>query len=96
MLANSRVTETGQNVIYAAGFRHTAERQNIVKMMQLIETPLAPQDAGAQGQSGREPLFVSENLASLSQSLARIESESLVVEDRGSHLRQTLTYRLKK
>ena len=96
LLMHSQVTEAGQNVVYAAGFRHSAERENIVKMMRLIETPLAQQYGGMQGRPGREPLFFSENLGSLSQSLESIESESLVVEDRGSQLRQTVTYRLKK
>jgi len=96
LLMHSQITEAGQNVVYAAGFRHSAERENIVKMMRLIETPLAQQYGGMQGQPGREPLFFSENLGSLSQSLESIESESLVVEDRGSQLRQTVTYRLKK
>ena len=65
-------------------------------MMRLIEMPLAQQGGGTPGQGGREPLFFSENLGSLSRSLDSIESESLVVEDRGSQLRQTVTYRLKK
>jgi hypothetical protein len=96
LLMRSQITEAGQNVVYAAGFRHSAERENIVKMMRLIETPLAQQSGGMQGGTEREPLFFSENLGSLSQSLESIESESLVVEDRGSQLRQTVTYRLKK
>jgi len=96
LLTHSQITEAGQNVIYAAGFRHSAERENIVKMMRLIETPLAQPYGGMQGRPGRQPLFFSENLASLSQSLESIESESLVVEDRGSQLRQTVTYGLKK
>jgi hypothetical protein len=87
------MAEAGKNVIYAAGFRHAAERENIVKMMRLVEMPPAQQEGGT---SGREPLFFSENLASLSRSLESIESESLVVEDRGAELRQTVTYRLKK
>ena len=96
LLMNSRITEAGKNMIYAAGFRHSAERENIVKMMRLVEMPLAPQSGGPPDQSAREPLFFSENLASLSRSLNSVESESLVVEDRGSQLRQTVTYRLKK
>jgi hypothetical protein len=96
LLAPSPMAEAGQNVIYAAGFRHSAERGNIVKMIRLVEMPPAQQDRGTPDQSGREPLFFSENLASLSRSLESIESESLVVEDRGSELRETVTYRLKK
>jgi hypothetical protein len=88
--------EAGQNLVYAAGFHHSAERKNIVKMMRLIEMPLAQQSGGLPGEEGRAPSFFSENLASLSRSLESIESESLVVEDNGPQLRQTVTYRLKK
>jgi hypothetical protein len=95
MLASSLGAGAGPNLVYAAGFRHSAERRNIVKMMRLIEMPLA-QSAGAQGEEERTPSFFSENFASLSQSLESVESESLVVEDRGPQLRQTVTYQLKK
>jgi hypothetical protein len=94
--ANSQGAEVGSNVVYAAGFRHSAERENIVKMMRPLEMPLAQQSGGMAGEEGRMPSFFSENLASLSQSLEIIESESLVVEDRGPQLHQTVTYRLKK
>jgi hypothetical protein len=96
LLVNSPGTEVGPNVVYAAGFRHSAERHNIVETMRLIETPLPQQYRGLAGEEGRTPSFFSENLASLSQSLESIESESLVVEDRGPQLHQTVTYRLKK
>jgi len=92
--ADSRGVEVGPNVVYAAGFRHSAERENIVNMMRLIETPLPQQSLGLAGEEGRAPSFLSENLASLSESLASVESESLVVEDRGPQLHQTVTYRL--
>jgi hypothetical protein len=94
--ANSQEPEAGPNVVYAAGFRHSAERHNIVKMMRLIEMPLLQQYRGMAGEEGRTPSFFSENLASLSQSLESVESESVVVEDRGPLLHQTVTYRLKK
>ena len=86
----------GQNLVYAAGFHHAAERENIVTMMRLIESPLPRANVGLAGEQGREPAFFSENLASLSHSLESIESESLIVEDRGPILVQTATYRLKK
>ena len=92
----SQVAEASHDVVYAAGFGHSAERDNIVKMMALIELPLARLYGGAPGEMGHEPFFFSENLASLSRSLESVESESLVVEDCGPNLLQTVRYRLKK
>jgi hypothetical protein len=94
--ANPPAAAQGQNLVYAAGFHHAAERENIVTMMRLIEMPLGRSGGVMTGREGREPAFFSENLASLSQSLESIESESLVVEDRGPMLVQTATYRLKQ
>jgi len=82
--------------VYAAGFRHAAQRGDMVKMTRLIEAPLAQQLGGGQNTGGHEPWFFSENLASLSQALARVESESLVVHDRGTRVSQTAIYRLSK
>lgn len=96
LLVPSQIAGSGRDVIYSGGFRHAAERESIVKMMRFIEMPPSPQGGSPQGQPGREPLFFSENLASLSRSLGSVESESIVVEDRGTHLQQTVTYRLGK
>ncbi|MDR3677599.1 MAG: hypothetical protein P4N24_19115 [Acidobacteriota bacterium] len=96
LLVPSQIAGSGKDVIYAGGFRHVAERENMVRMMRFIEMPPSPQSGSPQGQPGREPLFFSENLASLSRSLGSVESESIVVEDRGTHLQQTVTYRLGK
>jgi hypothetical protein len=81
---------------YAAGFRHAAERGDIVRMTRLIEAPLGQPFGGSQEPGGHEPWFFSENLASLSSSLARVESESIVVHDSSPVVRQTVTYRLGK
>lgn len=80
--------------VYAAGFRHAAQRGDIVKMTRLIEAPLGRQFGGGEGPGGHEPWFFSENLASLSQALVRVESQSIVVRDRGPLVSQTVTYRL--
>ncbi len=58
---------------YAAGFRHTPERANFGKMMALL-------DHSSQ-QERREPYFFSDNIGSLSRTLARVESESIVVRE---------------
>ena len=63
---------------YAAGFRHALERGRFVSVMRFV-------DNAAAGSENREPLFFSENLASLSDTLSRVDSASIVVRDRGRH-----------
>jgi len=89
-------SQPGPGGVYAAGFRHARERGNIVKMMSLIETPVGQSRSAGRRQEEHEPLFFSENLASLSQSLERVESESVVVRDQGPVMRQTVTYRISR
>lgn len=72
---------------YAAGFRHAAERGRFDTMMRFIDHALSGADT-------REPLFFSENVASLSDTLSRVQSASIVVRDRGTAVSQTVTYRL--
>jgi hypothetical protein len=80
--------------VYAAGFRHNPERENLLSMVRLIEVPLAQQFGAGRGPQGHEPLFFSENLASLSESLARVQEESILVRDLGPSVSQTVIYRL--
>ena len=89
-------SQPGPAGVYAAGFRHARERANIVKMMSLIETPVGQSRSASHGQEEHEPLFFSQNLASLSQSLGRVESESVVVRDQGPVMTQTVTYRMSR
>ena len=72
---------------YAAGFRHTMERDRFVSRMRFVDHAVAAAE-------NREPLFFSENLASLSNTLSRVESASIVVRDRATAVSQTVTYRL--
>jgi hypothetical protein len=76
---------------YAAAYRHFTELPNFVKMMRLIDNPLAQQTTG----DPPEPQFFSGNIASLGQSLARIEMESIAVHDTGSIVTQNVVYKLK-
>jgi hypothetical protein len=76
---------------YAAAYRHSAELPDFVKMMRLIDNPLARQTTG----DPPEPAFFSGNIGSLGQALARIESESIVVHDTGSIVIQNVVYKLK-
>jgi hypothetical protein len=72
---------------YAAGFRHARERDRFGSVMRFI-------DHASAGAENREPLFFSENLASLGDTLSRVESAFIVVRDRGATVSQTMTYRL--
>jgi hypothetical protein len=72
---------------YAAGFRHTLERSRFVGVMRLVDNAFRESE-------NRQPLFFSQNIASLSEVLSRIDSASIVVRDRGSAVSQTMTYRL--
>lgn len=73
--------------MYAGGFRHRLERGRFVSVMRFID------HAAARGEH-REPLFFSESLASLSDTLSRVETASIVVRDAGRTVSQTLTYRI--
>ena len=72
---------------YAGGFRHALERDRFASIMRFID------HASPRGE-GREPMFFSENLVSLSSTLSRVDSASIVVRDAGATMSQTVTYRL--
>jgi len=76
---------------YRAVYRHSNELPNFVKMMRLIDNPLAKEAAG----NPPEPPFFSGNMTSLGQTLARIDSESIAVHDTGATVSQNLVYKLK-
>jgi hypothetical protein len=73
---------------YAAGFRHNLERDRFAAMMGFV-------DHTAAAAENHEPLFFSENLASLSKTLSRLESVTSVVRDHGATMNQTVTYKLR-
>jgi hypothetical protein len=74
---------------YAAGFRHGLERERFSQMMRVI-------DHASAGVDGRPPLFFSENVASLGDTLRRVASASIVVRDGGATVSQTVTYGLSR
>jgi hypothetical protein len=76
---------------YAAVYRHSIELPNFVKMMRLIDNPLAKQTTG----DAPEPAFFSGNVASLGQTLGRFGSESISIHDTGSIVTQNVVYKLK-
>jgi hypothetical protein len=76
--------------VYAAGFRHGLERDRFVRVMRFID------HAGLTGADNREPMFFSENLGSLSDTLAVVDQASIVVRDGGATVSQTVTYTLRR
>ena len=71
---------------YAGGFRHSQERQRFVQMMRVI-------DFGSSRGDDRSPMFFSGNLASLSETLSRVDSAAIVVREAPATTTQTVTYR---
>lgn len=74
---------------YAIRYLHSRELPRFERMMTLIDYP---QLRGA-GEN-REPMFFSENLASLGRTLGRVDSVSLESHDEGALVRQTVVYKL--
>jgi hypothetical protein len=94
VLSHSSSPAVGITGTYAAGFRHAQERNQLVKMLGFIETPAATRLAAFSRPGGHTPLFFSENLGSLSGALASVKSESIVVNDMGPRVTQTVRYEL--
>ncbi len=70
-----------------AGFNHQRERGNFVRLTGLVDHP------GIGGSNGEhQPQFFSDNIASLSRTLADVSSERLETYDEGSKVRQTVIY----
>ena len=77
--------------VFAAGFDHQRERENFARLFSVVDRPnLNPTPApGAE----REPQFFSENLASLSSTLAAATSENIIVRDSGDKVLETVVYK---
>jgi len=82
--------------VYVAGWKHARELPNFERISRLIDFPQIspPGQAGADAAQGREPLFYSENAASLGRSLGRLDTATITVHDPGPMLRETVIYRL--
>jgi hypothetical protein len=74
---------------HTAGFRHALERDRFARMMTFI-------DFAAYGGEPFQPPFFSGNLASLSRTLARVTTASIVVRGTGSSVSQTLVYEVQR
>ena len=76
--------------VFVAEFDHKRERDNFARLVTTIDRP----DMNPSGfpVGGRQPQFLSENIASLSTTLAAVSSEKIVVRDAGDKVLQTITY----
>ena len=91
MLAGLSNPAANSGARYAAVYRHSQELPNFVRRMRLIDNPLTKETA----QDPPEPPFFSGNMASLGQTLARVDSESIVVHDTGAIVTQMVLYKMK-
>jgi hypothetical protein len=81
-------------VVYAGGFAHAQERGGYIKMLRVMDrVPPWMAQMGTPDQP-RAPMFFAGNLASLSNTLSRLASLSIVVRDTGRALQQTVIYRM--
>jgi hypothetical protein len=79
----------GTPTSYTAGVNLTRERANFKRSMELMD------GVNRQGSSlsSREPEFFSENINSLSQTLAGVESQTIAVRTDKNRVLQTVTYK---
>lgn len=86
MLSNLKRTTSQQPAMYVAGFNHPRERENFLTLTRLLD-----RSAGSSG-AGDTPDFFSENVGSLSSTLAGVSSEKIVIRDAGDKVTQMVTY----
>jgi hypothetical protein len=80
---------TAEAAIYYARFDHSHERQNFYQLFSLIDRP-SRNNAG--NYEDRTPQFFSQNMASLSKTLASVKSQSIVARRKGGVETQTVRY----
>jgi hypothetical protein len=82
---------------YASAFEHGRESGNFIKMTRSIENTGVNTGLGRNPEHGndstRQPKFFSDNIGSLSQTLKRVQTESIVVHDLGDRETQTVRYK---
>ena len=79
---------------YASGFEHGRESGNFIKMTRSIEnTGVNTGNPEHGNDSTRQPKFFSDNIGSLSQSLKRVQKETIEVHDLGDREIQTVRYK---
>ena len=80
---------------YAAGFAHSRESGNFIKMTRSIENTGTGLGGNSEhgNDSARQPKFFSDNIGSLSRTLKRVESETIEVHDLGDRETQVVRYK---
>lgn len=76
--------------VYAAGLRHDREGRNFAVWMRQLDNVRAPVNPSATP----PPQFLSQNLASLSDTLSRVRSATIAATEQGEAMKQTVTYEL--
>jgi hypothetical protein len=90
LLANLNRKSDLKPAEFLGGFNHQRERANFASFMAQVDRPggVAPDAQNAEHQ----PQFFSENMASLSRTLAGVSAERIEVRREGGKVRQTVTY----
>ncbi|MGH9649034.1 MAG: hypothetical protein ACRD3I_01050, partial [Terriglobales bacterium] len=95
-LGRASGTPSSKGASYAAGFCHASERDNLARMVRWMEFPSRPAESLGESSGSRQPAFFSQNLTSLSATLGRVESSSILVRDSGPTVSQTVIYKWKQ
>ncbi len=90
LLTNWNLKSAAKPVIFAAGFNHTREQQNFLRLAGLLDQRRA--GAGNPSAPGQSPQFFSGNVGSLSSVLSSVSSERITVREAGDKVFQTVTY----
>jgi hypothetical protein len=90
LLGNMNQKAALKPALFAAGFDHGRERENFSRLTGLLDR--AGDNTGGSPSGGHTPEFFSENIGSLSSTLAGVTSDKIVVRDAGDKVLQTVTY----
>lgn len=90
LLGNMNQKTTLKPALFAAGFDHKRERENFGRLTGLLDR--SGNDPSISQGRGHTPEFFSENIGSLSSTLAAVASERIVIRDAGDKVLQTVTY----
>jgi hypothetical protein len=98
MLSNFNRKSDVKPVVFVAGLNHARERANFARFSDVVDRPNLRQSnfpgnpPGMKREMERQPQFFSENMASLSSTLAAVSTERITVRTEGDRILQTVTY----